>query len=176
MRLFVAILFDKKTKAKLENVQKRLKKYGTGRFQEADMLHMTLAFLGEVPKDLLPVVKNVLKTVDVKRTILKFDKVGDFSRGSDVWWAGTEENAVLANLRNEITEKLSIAEIPYEKGLFIPHVTLARAMDIREKNIDKEAILSEPFECEVSSFCLMQSKLGNGRSDYTVLERYGNNS
>ena len=52
MRLFVAIEFDEKTKSKMIDVQDQLRAAVLhGNFSRPENLHLTLAFLGEVPEE-----------------------------------------------------------------------------------------------------------------------------
>ena len=172
MRLFISINFDGKTKEQLTRVQDRLRKYGTGRFQDPELFHMTLVFMGEYPDELAPIIKKVLRTINISKTKIKIAQIGDFSRGSKVWWAGIERNDRIYALQKEITAKLDAADLWYEKGPFTPHITLARGMNIRGQNIDMKALLPEPFTCTVDSFNLMWSHTEKGRLVYTEKERF----
>ena len=63
MRLFIAINFDPETKRKLLEVQHRLRELGKGNFSREDNLHLTLAFIGEVPMERLEDVKAAMDQV-----------------------------------------------------------------------------------------------------------------
>ena len=49
MRLFLAVNFDDATKHRIQAVQQRLREVAQGDFSRPENLHLTLAFLGEVP-------------------------------------------------------------------------------------------------------------------------------
>ncbi|MGD9155249.1 MAG: RNA 2',3'-cyclic phosphodiesterase [Bacillota bacterium] len=127
MRLFIAVNFDRETKRKLIAVQKRLKKVGPGNFSPPENLHLTLAFLGEVPPDRTAVVKRAMEQTAVPDLILTFDHAGCFQRdGGDVWWVGLAENRALLEMRMELCGHLSAAGFKLESRRFAPHITLAR--------------------------------------------------
>ena len=85
MRLFIAVNFNDKTKDKIVSVQDRLREHGKGNFSFRENLHLTLVFLGEVPRKQVESVKRAMQQVYVPKTELTFDRTGCFKRnGSDI--------------------------------------------------------------------------------------------
>ena len=82
MRLFIAVMPDEKVSKALINAMHDLKKAGVGgNYPSAKNLHMTLAFIGELP-DALP-VKEAMKKVEFERFKLSTDGSGNF--GNTLW-------------------------------------------------------------------------------------------
>ena len=92
-----------------------------------------------------------------------------------VVWAGTETKE-LGELAGKVEEALSPMFAKEKRG-FSGHLTLARV----KKKIDIKEFLEkhkgEEFgEFEVSKFLLMQSVLGRGGAEYSVVAEFGTNS
>ena len=175
MRLFISINFDDKTTKKLVEIQNRLCDCGFGRLTPPEYFHMTLVFLGEMPKELVPMICATLRSIKISKMKIKFAQIGYFTGVKKLWWAGIEGNRQLNDLYRIITEKLNAAGILYEKERFFPHVTLVRNY-YSEKNFDKRKVFGTSFSCSISSFSLMESKLNKNGPEYSEIERFGEKS
>jgi 2'-5' RNA ligase len=97
-------------------------------------MHLTLAFLGDVPISeidrILSVTDQACRDVDVLE--LKVTGVGTFGspRRPRVLWAGIEACPCLTDLQLRIGEALSDAGIAYDRKPFSPHLTLGRVKAI----------------------------------------------
>ena len=97
LRLFVALNFDWTVKARLYHLEELVKSQALqGNFTLPENLHLTLAFLGEVPAGRLGEVRAILKQVPFAPVKLEISGCGAFgSRGCDrsglkeqlLWWA-----------------------------------------------------------------------------------------
>ena len=171
MRLFVSINFDEKTIERLAGVQRRLSNMGRGRFVPPENLHLTLAFLGEVPDVKVPLLSEALRNVEAPALDLKIARIGTFSEESGLWWAGLEGNRKLNDLQESIAAALEEAGFKVEKDKFKPHITLVRDY-AKGRDFDAKKALPKPFAFTVSSFSLMRSELSGRGAVYTDLERY----
>jgi len=169
MRLFIAINFDDDTKNNILEVQDRLRDKGRGNFTREENLHLTLAFLGEVPADRLDDVKQSMDAVTVRRMKLEFARVGCFSRDSELWWIGAQENKTLAGMQRALVGNLRKADLPVDSKKFRPHITLAREMHIGK--VETAELLPQAFSTEVDAISLMVSERINGRLTYTEVYR-----
>lgn len=81
MRLFIALCFDRQVRRQIWDVQKRLGALARrGALTPEENLHLTLAFLGEVPETQLAAVKEAMTAVDMVPLTLTFDRLGRFSQ------------------------------------------------------------------------------------------------
>lgn len=169
MSLFISVNFDEKTKQNIAAVQRRLKKFGHGRFSREENFHLTLAFLGEVPEERVADVKAAMSRVTVPEMTLVFHKTGCFRRDSgEIWWIGAEENETLSALQRDLMKELKAAGFrPDDHGRFRPHITLAREMHAGRPG--SETLLPEPFSAHVGSIHLMLSHRPDGKLTYTEL-------
>lgn len=167
MRLFIAINFDRKTKENLLAVQGRLKTYGRGNFTREENLHLTLAFLGELPEDRIPDIKAAMDSVTVPEMRLIFSDVGCFRNDSELWWIGIKENKALTALQKELTAALKARGFKLESRRFVPHITLARQM--HAGRIPANALLPKPFSADVCEMHLMKSYREDRRLIYEKL-------
>ena len=167
MRLFIAINFDEDVKARMLEVQDKLRCKGRGRFTTPENLHLTLAFLGEAPEERIPEIKAVLDSLTVPEMTLRFSKVGCFRRDAELWWIGAEENKALSALQRQLIAGLKASGFDPDDKRFKPHITLAREMHIG--TVDSGELLPEPFTAVVSSVSLMLSHRPNGKLTYTEL-------
>ena len=159
MRLFVAICFDGDAAEKFIKIQKDLLKMGKGRSTAKEALHLTLAFLGEIPDDLIPAVRDALRSVYMQPMSLKIARVGTFSESKGLWWAGIEGNRYLNDLQGRIAAALDNAGIRFQKEKFSPHVTLVR---------DFGDMLTRPIE--VGASCSREAAL-SGKTGYPRVPR-----
>jgi len=173
MRLFIAINFDQETKDKLLQVQNSLKKLGRGNFSREENLHLTLAFLGEVPEDQLEDVKAAMDQVKFPPMELTFHDVGYFVSGrekpSQLWKISLKYSRKLEKVHDELIASLRKAGFSPDAKSFKPHVTLARELHV--KDWDKTELLPEPFETAADHMSLMLSERVDGKLTYTELYR-----
>lgn len=169
MRLFIAINFDEDTKKKMIAVQQRLKAYGQGNFSRPENLHLTLAFLGEIAPQRVPLIQHLMDHLTVPRLRLNFDHVGYFlRRDGDIWWLGLEHNEGLFDLQKDLHQRLTAAGFQLDNRRFSPHITLARRV-VLQKEPDKDMLLGTPFDTAVDTVSLMLSEHLNGKLTYTEL-------
>lgn len=170
MRLFIALLFQDETRRQLLCVQERLRQpAGRGSFTRPENLHLTLAFLGEIPSDRLAAVKQAMARTPMQPLSLVFDYLGSFrQQGSDLWWVGLRPDAVLTAMQRDLTAALAQEGFRLESRHFQPHLTLARKVSA-DAQIDRAALLPSPIAAPVSRISLMLSERINGVLTYTEL-------
>lgn len=123
LRLFFALWPDPNTRAALAELQERVR----GRMVRFEELHLTLAFLGQQPASVLPVLKEVLARLPPADIELNLDRFGYFVRNR-IAWAGTHAAPpALHDLYENLKQRLAAHEVAWdEKRDFKPHITLAR--------------------------------------------------
>ena len=161
MRLFISINFDDKTKKNISNVQNMLKQQGPGHFTNPNNFHLTLAFLGERDEKDLDRIKKVMEKVKMPKLTLTFSKLNCFKREDETWWIGIEDNKQLTDFQHELTTALEKEGLYKPEKRYMPHITLARGMDIGKLTMD-----IGKFKFETNSFSLMRSQRTNGTLNY----------
>ncbi len=134
VRTFVAIELDEKALRWLKEVQDRLKAelpQGVIRWVDPGGIHLTLKFLGEIPKSKVKAVEEVLKEVSLRHRPFYFDYggLGCFPSPShpNVVWVGVEEKSgALLALQQDVERSLSRLGFKPEDRPFSPHLTLGR--------------------------------------------------
>lgn len=131
----------------------------------AAKIHITLAFLGEVPAGQVEVARGAARGLAFDGFSFALDRVGSF-RAARVAWAGSAEPpAPLVALQAALAARLSEARFALDERPFAPHATLAR----RTRRAVAPAAI-EPIEWRVEAFTLVRSETGKGR--YEVLEEF----
>lgn len=139
----------------------------------ADLMHVTLHFLGELEKHDVTEVKRALQ--DIKEPPNSFDIAGVGAFPVDgpprVIWAGIEENPPLAHLHQKLGDTLQQAiGFEPEDRPFSPHITLARVKR-RLKREQLQEYWNEQRELDirgipVDRFVLYESLFSDGRLEY----------
>jgi len=175
IRLFVALDFP-------EDVRQRLAALGGGvpgaRWTEADNLHLTLRFIGEVPGDQAAEIDQALAEVTAPAFDLVLDGVGVYGSGRNarVLWAGVERSDALSHLQSKVESALVRCGLPAEERKFSPHITLARLKDAPKDRVGRfieERGLFRAGPIRMDHFTLYRSHLGKGAAVYEALGEYG---
>lgn len=92
---------------------------------DPDGLHLTLHFLGDVEVEW---ISAALADLRVEPFVLDLRGVGQFrpATGDTVLWAGIEPHLALAQLHDDIGQRLRAAGLKIESRPYTPHLTLAR--------------------------------------------------
>ena len=166
MRLFFAIWPDEPVRAKLGEIGAAVAVRVQGKPVPPSKLHITLAFLGEVPEARLHDAREAAMAARASRFQLDFDEVGSF-RSAHVAWAGCSRVPPgLGALQSSLADGLRRRGFALEERSFAAHVTLARKIS---KPIAREPVPAIGWS--VHDFALIRSETGRGT--YSVLERWG---
>ena len=124
-RLFFALWPSAETRAVLEDACRPLLRACAGRMVPARNYHVTLAFLGDQPAQLVERL-TAMTLVPPTEFELILDRFG-YWRGPRVLWIGPREcPAGLATLVTQIRAELDVLGISYDGHDFKAHLTLAR--------------------------------------------------
>ncbi|MGB3167172.1 MAG: RNA 2',3'-cyclic phosphodiesterase [Alteraurantiacibacter sp.] len=98
------------------------------RWQDADNLHITLRFIGEVNRHMFADICTVLSTVPFRPFPVRIASVSHFEgkRRPRAIWAAVEGSPALRSLQNSVEMACRRAGLLPETRKFVPHVTLAR--------------------------------------------------
>jgi 2'-5' RNA ligase len=154
-RVFFALWPDEPARAKLAALAGRVADEGGGRPVPAANLHLTLAFLGDVPEDRVGAAKRVASGIRGPAFELALDRLGSFRRAG-VGWAGPScPPGELAGVQSALERALRSAGFVLEERPFAPHLTLARKL-VRPV----AAMAIDPVAWRVWGFALVESTRG----------------
>lgn len=172
-KLFVGIDLDERTRARCAEVASRLEAQGLrARFEPAEKLHITLAFLGWVDAEQVEAVRDVMRTVAAKtaRFRLTLDKLGAFphERNPHIVWIGArEQGAAFRDLARATRERYSEIGFRFDKDA-IAHVSIAR---IKEQHVHLPLLDVKPMRLSANELTLFESFPAGRTTRYEVRER-----
>lgn len=150
-------------------------RYG-GRATRRETIHLTLAFLGEVPE--LRFGELVETAASVRCASFEFclDRLG-FWQHNHLLWAGGEMPAALDALHDKLLQALTGGGFKIDGGgrRFSPHVTLVRKLPSGgDLTAGQEMPLpAVAWPCE--QFFLVRSRLASSGSEYRILHQFSLN-
>ena len=158
-RLFAGIELDERTRSECAEAAERLRKTGfEARFEGADKLHVTLAFLGNVEASRFDEIATALSTAAarVPEFALCFDKLGAFphERKPRVVYVGArEQGAAYRALAAAIRQAYAELGFAFESDA-VAHVTIAR---VKEPKRPLPLVEFSPIELDVRGVALFES-------------------
>jgi 2'-5' RNA ligase len=173
IRSFIAIELPQEMKVQLARVRgmPRPQEYPSVKWVEAESIHLTLKFLGNIPSGRIPEIEAAVREAarGVPAFHLEIGGLGVFpstQRPRVAWVAVGGEVEKLAGLQEGIDSALLPLGFPRESRPFTPHLTLARVRERaspQERRSFGELVMSTKFEArlplEVSAISLMRSRL-----------------
>ena len=180
MRAFIAIDLPESIRAALRKKQASFRSAcPDARWTQAEGIHLTLKFLGEIAEGKVAEVCDGLKKLDrfeAFTVALKgFGFFPDFRRPR-VFWAGVDAPPNLEQLAEQVEVAMSRIGFAREERAFRPHLTLAR-FRVPRPQPNLQTLLSQQGEQElgsfqVSEFFLFESKLSPQCAEYRKVERF----
>lgn len=172
MRIFIAINFNDQTKNRLGHTALALKEFmRKGALTPIENLHLTLAFLGEVPEDRIYDVCRAMDDVHCPLFELNFCQLGRFQRGAEgLYWLGITENQTLFEIQRRLIGQLQKRGVQPDRKAFRPHITLARRVVMKGAfNISDFNRQLPQIGQQVYGISLMKSEQIHGKVCYTEL-------
>ena len=168
MRLFVALELP-------WEVRERLARMAGGvpgaRWLDAEQMHLTLRFIGEVDGHTQDDIEAALSRVHVAPFSVRVDGMGCFGNGRNarVLWAGLAADGTLGRLQSKVETAISQVGLAPERRKFHPHVTLARLKHpdmnrLRDYLARNGDVVSE--DLPMDHFTLFSSHLGHAGAVY----------
>ena len=148
LRLFYALWPDEQTRDQLAALQAGIH----GRKVDIANLHLTLAFLGNQPRDSLTMLDAVMQSLSLTPFLLTLDGYGYFSKPQIVWAGPSSPPEALMSLQRSLWESLSDHGVALKPVAgFRPHVTLARDAERLDRAWES------PVEWPVGTIALVES-------------------
>jgi 2'-5' RNA ligase len=165
MRLFLALWPGEETRAALAEVAVALAGVASGKPTPAEKIHLTLAFLGEIPAERIDDVRKVAGAVREAPFELVLDRVGSFRKARVAWAGSSVPPAALVRLQSRLEEALRARGFALDERPFAAHVTLARKIALPVPPAPMP-----PVRWRANEHVLARSETGTGR--YSVMEAW----
>lgn len=163
-RVFFALWPDHATAGVLHDRAQALWTACGGRLMRRDTLHLTLAFLGEIPGEALDRLPRVAAQLEGTPFTLELDRVGSWHGHRIVWLAPRNVPAALTALVGRLGSALNAEGFELEARPFSPHVTL-----VRNARGAPPATEAEAVHWPVAAFSLLESVHRSGVAAYRLL-------
>ena len=163
MRLFVGLRPSEAFRRALSELQAQLQDAGiAAKYLDPSNLHMTLAFIGEWPENVVGILPSVEQPFSIT-----LSHIGLF-REAKVIWAGVKDSEPLNKLADSVRSNLSAAGVPFDPKPFVPHITLGRK-PIVPAAFDLSEIVIPAAEMTVSDVFLYRSDHCENGMVYSVI-------
>ncbi|ADL07973.1 RNA 2',3'-cyclic phosphodiesterase [Thermosediminibacter oceani] len=174
IRCFISIELDPATRKSVSQFVDKLKFLEGIKWVSEENYHITLAFMGELPVDKVPLVCDTLNSISARHRpfILNLHGSGFFpnTKNPKVFWIGIEKSDELYRLREDIDKTLRALNIDFDPKPFSPHLTIGRIKSRLDPSlIPREADFSVSFT--VKELYFMKSQLFKEGPVYTEIFR-----
>ncbi|HZP91880.1 MAG TPA: RNA 2',3'-cyclic phosphodiesterase [Burkholderiales bacterium] len=164
-RVFFALWPGAGVQAALADWASRLQRKLHGKSPQAATIHLTLAFVGEVPVSRLPALQAIGAGQSGRAFDLAIDSVGCWPHNAVAWASPETVPAALLELYGGLAMNLRAEGFRVDTRPYLPHITLLRRATCRE--LDWRP--SEPIRWRVERFVLVQSQISSQGSNYTEI-------
>jgi len=171
MRLFVAVNFNEEIKNRLLKVQTQLRSQALrGSFTRPENFHLTLAFLGETPEEMLQKLFSIVEEIQSPPFDILLNRTGCFTHShKELWWIGMEQDcpglSTLKAIHARLINRLEQEGFSVDKRPFNPHITLGREI----KHTQPIILDCQIIKVRVDRISLMKSEHSMGVRTYTEL-------
>lgn len=167
-RVFFALWPAPELAARLAAVARE--RAGRGRPTRAETVHLTLAFIGDVPESRLPELVEAAGRVRAAPCALQIDRLGHWRHNRLLWAGCSAPPPALAELVAGLLRELRAAgfAVADAERAFVPHLTLVRKLALPPPDLG----LPETLFWECRDFVLVRSRLSAAGPDYQRLARF----
>ena len=138
-----------------------------GRRVPVEKLHVTVAFLGEVPAQRYPTLIDIGGAAGAGNFELIFDRIAYWRHNRIVHAAANAIPTPLAALARVLTERIAGAGLPIERRAFLPHVTL-----LRDAKRTPPRLQIAPLVWQVGALSLVETIQQEGKHAYRACESW----
>lgn len=144
-----------------------------------EKIHLTLAFLGEQPDDILndltQIIQKAAKDIPVFEVTPAYIDGFPTLHNPKILWVGVKGDIdKILHIRERIKDQLEYLKLPVDERRFIPHITIAKLNgDIKvDQNLEVglEKAMAKPFDpIRISSIKLFESIPNQGFHNHNTL-------
>ncbi len=182
IRLFIAVNPGEAVCNELTRVQQKLERALCGanlkiKWVAPDAMHLTLAFLGNVPavrvEEISRELEGAVCRIPAFESALAMPGFFGSPRSPHVVWAGVENKNAFEELQGAVSTAMSLLGFEITGQKFHPHFTLGRVKFCHDSRalyaaLEKAQLKPQPFQ--VASTELMQSTLRPEGAEHTALK------
>ncbi|MCC4116028.1 RNA 2',3'-cyclic phosphodiesterase [Aromatoleum toluclasticum] len=139
-----------------------------GRRMRRDTLHLTLAFIGDIPRERLDALRAAADKVAFAPFTFRVDRIARWRHNHIVWAGASGLPEELESLVTQLNSALADGGFPVERRNFAAHVTLLR----NARGELPAAELAPPIEWPVGEFVLVESDPRPEGAQYRVLQSW----
>jgi RNA 2',3'-cyclic 3'-phosphodiesterase len=167
LRLFFAVMPDEACRERIAVASQSLRLGPEARLVPCNNYHITLAFVGEVAAQQLPVLRRIGAGQRASVLSLRFDAYDYWPKPEVVVAAARTVPPTLQSWWEQLHRDLAVHGWALDAKRLRPHVTLAR-------KVSQAPVLQamSAFEWCAREFCLMRSDIGGSHSAYTVVDTW----
>lgn len=166
-RVFFALWPEEALSTRLDQAAARMHQSLGGRRTRRATIHMTLVFLGDMPRSRLAALVDAAGRIAGESFTLDLDRMDCWRHNRVAFLAPSEPPGALLALVNDLEAGLTSAGFSFDKRPYKPHVTLLRKADCGH---EKPAL--EPISWAARAFVLVESVPGPAGVTYEVLARF----
>lgn len=166
-RLFFALWPTRTTAMALHALACRQAVRTGGRVTRMDSIHLTVAFLGDVPVGCVDALRAPPPELAAPAFTMALDQVGHWVRNGIVWAGPSELPEALSALNTRLSDWVASLGIALDPRPFRPHVTL-----LRKAARGALAEFRAPIEWHVTEYALVRSGRRVDGSRYETIARF----
>jgi 2'-5' RNA ligase len=149
-RLFFALDPGEQVRREISTVQKQLEV--SGRLVPGPQFHITLAFLGQQPPDIIRELCALASRLHFTPCTLVLNRLGTFRRAGVLWLGAKVIPPALRDFQQTLLLELENAGIGFDRKAWKPHLTLYRRLRNRPVIMD-----TNPVSWRLNEFSLLES-------------------
>ena len=174
-RVFFALWPSAEVAGHLGDVAERAVLTFGGRATRRDTIHLTLAFLGNVPETRLPELVRAAGAVHASSFSLSIDQLGTWQHNHLLWAGSLVRPAELDGLHAQLG--VALAQAGFRVGgagrAYFPHVTLVRHLPESQTFLDTATLPPvEAIAWLAERFVLVRSTLSADGPTYRIIEEF----
>ena len=166
LRTFFALWPDEEVRRALAERTAATARMCAGRAPRADLLHLTLVFLGATPPERIAALRDTMDTLHVAPFTMTLDRCGWFHHSGIAWMGAQSPPPALLDLQDGLARGAARVGFSLDVRPWVPHLTLAR--DARRA---PPAGAIAPVVWRVDSFVLVASDLQPDGPRYRILHQ-----
>lgn len=161
MRLFFALWPTEEAAERLFKIARAAAERSGGKPTRQETIHLTLAFLGEVPDENVPRLIQSVTRVRAVSFELEIDRLACWHHNHLLWAGTTLPCVALSELTSQLQTALAEAGFATDGGRrsFSPHLSLVRK--VPDISASGQLPTIEPLRWHCSSFALVRSRLSD---------------
>jgi 2'-5' RNA ligase len=165
-RCFFALWPDESVVETLDRVATEAHQTCGGRVMRRDTLHLTLAFLGDIPTGRVAEARRIADGLAAASFDLTIDLLG-YWRHNRILWAGGAVPPRLTFIADTLADGLRAAGFTLDARPFAPHVTL-----LRDAHCAAIPVLPQSIAWPVREFVLAESRPSPDGAHYEIVGRW----